>query len=84
MHRLRNWIRTFEQVGSEVERTRAQMIEFGHQAGYARLEALEEMDRLLSLGLSQAEIRAMLMNMGVAGNVVEQVLGKTPAGDKGP
>lgn len=83
VHRLRNWIRTFEQVGADIERARAQMMELGHNAGYAKLEAMEESDRLLSLGMSQAEMRMMLTNMGVAGPVIEQVLGKTSAEVKG-
>lgn len=83
VHRLRNWIKTFEQVGSEIERSRAQLMELGHTAGYARLEAREEAERLLSLGMSQAEMTMMLKQMGVAGPVVEQVLGTTSAEAKG-
>jgi hypothetical protein len=83
VHRLRNWIRTFEQVGGDIERARAQLMELGHTAGYARLEALEEADRLLSMGMSQAEVRMMLTSMGVAGPVIEQVLGKTAAEARG-
>ena len=79
VHRLRNWIKTFEQVGADIDRAHAQMIELGHNAGYARLEAMEEAERLLSLGMSQVEMRTMLTNMGMAGPVIERVLGKTTA-----
>lgn len=83
VHRLRNWVKTFEQVGADIERARAQLMELGHTAGYAKLEAMEEADRLLSLGMSQAEMRLMLTQLGVAGPVVEQVLGKSAAEVKG-
>jgi phenylalanyl-tRNA synthetase beta subunit len=49
------------------------MIEAGLASGYARLEALEEIDRLRGMGMSDNEIEDTLTGMGISAQLYKQI-----------
>jgi len=69
-------------VRNEIASAQAHLVELGHSAGYARLEAEEELNRLREMGLSEEQITGTLAALGVSGEVFMSVLSDAQAQGK--
>lgn len=84
VHRLRNWARAFEHSAREAEQARAQLMESSHAAGYASLEAQEEIERLRAMGMADNEIKGVVTAMGISAQTYDQISGIKPSSEPKP
>lgn len=86
LHRLVNWIKTYEQALTDLQKVQHQLQESAGMAVYALLEAKEERERLKALGLADEQIDrvARMPNIPSSMSTAAIVAAAGPAPAKSP